>query len=213
MPGLMAESKFTKSKRNAGTEREGLGLLLSDLRFQGVDLPTKRRILELVGASQSFGIQTFDAVMTPTPVPPISADNIDEHYPMLRLIEMKTTRKPIRNRNLNGFFFGATEREYDMARALGDRYLFAFIVLNSTNDYARPFAVLLTLEEVERRTRSQRIQYQVNFRSEYESPAGDGWVIILGDETHIPLTPSEPDALVEGGVPDVDPDAGDLLRP
>lgn len=207
------ESKFTKSKRNQGTEREGLGLLLSDLRFQRVDLPTKRRILELIGTSQAFGIQTFDAVMTPAPEPPISIENIDEYYPAIRLIEMKTTRKPIRNQNLNGFFFGATEREYDMARTLGERYLFAFIVLNARNDHARPFAVLLTLEEVERRTRSQRIQYQVNFRSEYESPAGEGWVIILGDETHIPLTPSEPDALVDGGAPDVDPDAGDVLRP
>jgi hypothetical protein len=207
------ESKFTKSKRNQGTEREGLGLLLSDLRFQRVDLPTKRRILELIGKSQAFGIQTFDAVMTPTPAPPISAENVDEHYATLRLIEMKTTRKPIRNQNLNGFFFGATEREYDMARTLGDRYLFAFIVLNSTNDYARPFAVLLTLEEVQRRTRSQRIQYQVNFRSEYESAAGDGWVIILGDEAHIPLTLSEPDAFVEGGAPNVDPDTGDLQPP
>jgi hypothetical protein len=207
------ESKFTKSKRNQGTEREGLGLLLSDLRFQRLDLPTKRRILELIGKSQAFGIQTFDAVMTPTPAPHISAENVDEHYATLRLIEMKTTRKPIRNQNLNGFFFGATEREYDMARTLGDRYLFAFIVLNSTNDYARPFAVLLTLEEVERRTRSQRIQYQVNFRSEYESPAGEGWVIILGDEAHIPLTLSEPDAFVEGGAPNVDPDTGDLQPP
>ena len=46
----------------------------------------------------------------------------------LRLIEMKTTKKAIQNASLHGFFFGATEREYDMARALGDRYLFAFIV-------------------------------------------------------------------------------------
>jgi hypothetical protein len=81
---------------------------------------------------------------------------------------MKTTRKPIRNEALSGFFFGATEREYEMAAALGDRYLFAFVVLSSVNDYERPFAVLLSLEEVEARTRSKRIQFQVNFRSDIE---------------------------------------------
>lgn len=207
------ESKFTKSKRNQGTEKEGLGLLLADRRFQRVDLPTKRRILELIGKSQAFGIQTFDAVMTSTPTGTISVENIDEHFPTLRLIEMKTTRKTIRNQNLNGFFFGATEREYEMARTLGDRYLFAFVVLSAANDYARPFAVLLTLDEVERRTHSQRIQYQVNFRRGYESSTRDGWVIVLGDASHIPQIPLEPDALVEGGAPDMNPDAGDLLLP
>ena len=102
---------------------------------------------------------------------------------------MKTTKKAIQNASLHGFFFGATEREYDMARALGDRYLFAFIVLNSANEYGRPFAVLLTLEEVERRTQKRRIQYQVNFRSDLTSVggAGEGWLVLLGDETHIPL--------------------------
>jgi len=102
---------------------------------------------------------------------------------------MKTTKKAIQNASLHGFFFGATEREYDMARALGDSYLFAFIVLNSANEYGRPFAVLLTLEEVERRTQKRRIQYQVNFRSDLTSVGGtgEGWLVLLGDETHIPL--------------------------
>jgi hypothetical protein len=75
-----------------------------------------------------------------------------------------------------------------MARTLGDRFLFAFVVLNKANDYGRPFAVLLTLDEVERRTQKRRIQYQVNFRSDLEpiGGPGPGWVIVLGDETHIP---------------------------
>ncbi len=52
-----------------------------------------------------------------------------------------------------------------MAAALEDRYLFAFIVLNSTNIYGRPFAVLLTMAEVVQRTRALRTQFQVNFRT------------------------------------------------
>jgi hypothetical protein len=101
--------------------------------------------------------------MTPEPVVPITIANIAEHLASIRLVEMKSTRKPIKDANLNGFFFGATEREYAMAAALGDRYLFAFVVLNSLNVYGRPFAVLLTLDQVERRTRAKRTQFQVNF--------------------------------------------------
>jgi hypothetical protein len=115
-------------------------------------------------------------------------DTVDAAFPTLTMIEMKTTRKPIKNASLLGFFFGATEREYDMARTLGDRYSFAFVVLNDTNDYGRPFAVLLTLDEVERRTQKRRVQYQVNFRSDLGPVGGEGsgWLVLLGDETDLP---------------------------
>ena len=53
-----------------------------------------------------------------------------------------------------------------MAKALGPRYCFAFVVLNETNVFSKPFAVLLNLEEVEQRTRARRVQYQVNFRTD-----------------------------------------------
>jgi hypothetical protein len=158
------ESKFTKSLRNKGTENSGLALLLTDARFQYVDVPTKRRILDLIGIEGAFGTQTFDSVVTDTPIERIDAGNVKNNFSQLRLVEMKTTRKPIRNAALNGFFFGATQREYDMAEALHDKYLFAFVVLSSENDYGRPFAVLLSLAEVDARTRSKRVQFQVNFR-------------------------------------------------
>ncbi len=100
---------------------------------------------------------------------------------------MKTTRKPIRDAALNGFFFGATERERAMARALGDRYRFAFVVLNDANVYGRPFAVLLPLDEVERRTREWRVQYQVSFRTDNVVGGDDqGQLILLGTEADIP---------------------------
>jgi hypothetical protein len=171
MQSDIPELKFLKSGSNKRVENSGLAYLLADGRFQTVDITTKRRIVELTGVSGAFGPQTFDAVMTRQPQAPITIANVDEVFPRLRLVEMKTTRKPIRNAQLNGFFFGATEREYEMATALGDRYLFAFVVLNSNNEYGRPFAVLLPLSEVERRTRSKRIQFQVNFRTDITNEA------------------------------------------
>lgn len=72
-----------------------------------------------------------------------------------------------------------------MAKELGSKYLFAFIVLNDENDYGAPFAVLLPLEDVELRTRAKRIQYQVNFRSDIEAEPG-GATIVFGTDQHIP---------------------------
>jgi hypothetical protein len=183
------EAKFTKSQTNKGTENKGLALLLSDPRFRSVDTLTKRAILAAIGASGAFGPQTFDAVMLPDSIPPLTPDNASAFVDRLRLVEMKTTRKPIKNKALAGFFFGATEREYAMAKALGDRFLFAFVVLNAANDYGMPFAVLLTADEVEERTASKRVQYQVNFRSTLvpeSAPVKE--LIVFGDETHIPTS-------------------------
>jgi len=171
------ESKFTKSKSNRGTENAARAVLLSDARFQYVDGLTKLRILESLPVTGAFGVQTFDLVMTPDPVEPITVANVDRFATDLRLIELKSTRKSIRNSDLNGFFFGATEREYTMAAALGDRYLFAFVVLSSANDYGRPFVVLLSLEQVEQRTRAKRKQFQVNFRADTASGAFEGLVL------------------------------------
>ena len=74
-------SKFTKSLSNQGVQKEGLDLLLTDQRFQIVDLLTKRRILQLIGRPGAFGTQSFDAVMTPEPAAPITLDNVDATSP------------------------------------------------------------------------------------------------------------------------------------
>jgi hypothetical protein len=184
-------SKFEKSGTNKRTEKEGVSLLLRDPRFQLVSLATKRRILELIGVSGSFGTQTFDLVMTPTVVPPITPATVDEHFSTLTLVEMKTTKGAVRDQSLNGFFFGATQREYTMAEQLGSRYCFAFVVLNETNVFEKPFAVLLNLEE---RTRARRVQYQVNFRTDINPEDTDQeHVIVFGEHGDIPLgSPMEP---------------------
>jgi hypothetical protein len=181
-------TKFERSGLNQGTEKAGASLLLRDPRFQLVDLATKRRILELIGITGAFGIQTFDLVMTSSPAPPITLATVDDHFSTLTLVEMKTTKKAITDQALRGFFFGATEREYAMARALGPRYCFAFVVLNETNTFGKPFAVLLTLEEVELRTHARRVQYQVNFKSDIQaSDTSEEEVIVFGEDGDIPL--------------------------
>ncbi len=165
-PGEAVEAKFLKSLENRRTENVGLSFLQRDPRIQVLSTVAKQAVLDALGVEGSFGPQTFDAVMTSEPVEALGVDNIADHVETLTLLEMKTTKKAIKNANLNGFFFGATEREYELATHLGDRYRFAFVVLNENNDYGQFFAVLIPLREVARRTRARRVQYQVNFKSD-----------------------------------------------
>src|SRR4051794_9662800 len=154
--GAEIEAKFAKAKANKTVENAGLLFLRRDPRIQIIPTITKVAILETLGVEGAFGPQTFDAVMTSKPVDAIDLNNLVNYVDDLTLLEMKTTRKAIKNANLNGFFFGATEREYELATHLGDRYRFAFVVLNSDNDYGQYFAVLIPLREVARRTRARR---------------------------------------------------------
>jgi hypothetical protein len=163
------DATFRKSASNSRSESAALQLLRRDARFQIPDVATKKLILEMMGAPPDVTYRTFDAVMTPTPVPALTVSTLADHVDQLIVIEVKATRKKIRNVALNGFFFGATEREYRLAEALGDRFRFAFVVLATDNDYGRPFFVLLTLDQLNKRTRTKRIQYQVNLGSRNES--------------------------------------------
>ena len=154
-----------KSKRNRLVEKAGLqDVLLKDLRFQAPTTETKKAILKRLGLGDTklYGPQSFDAIMLPQAEPMVDEATLPLYLDQIILVEMKTTKKPIKDASLAGFFFGATQREYDLAAKLGDRFRFAFVVLNSANIYGKPFAVLLTLSELEHRTRAKRIQYQVN---------------------------------------------------
>ena len=135
--------------------------------FSWLTLATKRRILELIGIDRllrnSDVRSRHDASVARSP---ITLETVDDHFSTLTLVEMKTTKRAITDQSLHGFFFGATAAGVrDGERPSGPRYCFAFVVLNETNAFGKPFAVLLTLEEVEQRTHARRVQYQVNFKS------------------------------------------------
>lgn len=165
----MIEGKFLKSGLNQGTERTAHGFVLDDHRFQKPTARTKAKILSaLHPAAGEWSQQTFDLIMTSAEREAVTEANVTALIDDIRVVEVKATRKPIRNTALNGFFFGSTDRQYLLARALGDRHRYAFVVMNSENEYGRPFFVLLTLEQLEKKTRSKRLQYQVNFRTDMQ---------------------------------------------
>ncbi len=140
-------------------------LLQSDNRFHDTSLGVKKLILRHLGFEGRLPTRSFDLVFTEEPFDQLTEENIDEHLPNLVLIEMKATKnkkRAVKDESLRGFFFGATENEFKIASKLGERYRFAFVVLADNNDLGRPFYVLLTLEELEKRIRTKRRQYQIN---------------------------------------------------
>jgi hypothetical protein len=75
----------------------------------------------------------------------------------ITLVELKTTKK--KHNNLpNGFFFGATESEFSIAKQLGDAYMFCFV---SLHEESKGF-VMLTLDQLNKIIKTKRIQYQIN---------------------------------------------------
>jgi hypothetical protein len=73
------------------------------------------------------------------------------------LIELKCTRAFLPN-NPKGFFFGATQNEFDFGERLGEKFRFCFVCLNEQSlSHA-----LLSVPELEQIIRTRRIQYQIN---------------------------------------------------
>jgi len=139
---------------NNATESEAIQYVLN--ANPSLKRPTKderRKILEILGLPRSFA-RAFDLVLLP------SAD-ISEIMAVspeaLKLVELKTTKKKLME-NPTGFFFGATDNEFQLAEKLGERYLFCFVSLHADS----PGYKLLTAKEVEARTKTKRLQYQIN---------------------------------------------------
>lgn len=161
---MSREASYGKTKLNNVSEDSALKVLLDHpvLFFERPDSKARKRILELLDAGE-FSYRAFDLVQTDVRIPDITLENVEEFIDRVTLIEVKATKKAIEDENLHGFFFGATDNEYRLAAHLGDRFKFAFVVLTPKGE-RKPFFVLLTMAEVDGRTRTKRVQYQVNFK-------------------------------------------------
>ena len=82
---------------------------------------------------------------------------IETHIDEIVLIELKVTRKYLPE-NPKGFFFGATQNEFDFGEMLGEKFRFCFVSLHERGSSY----VLLTIAELEAIIRTRRIQYQIN---------------------------------------------------
>ncbi len=155
---MSRKHSFVLTLSNNVTEKEGVNYLIENYTgFFKVDLTTKKELLNLLNIEHRF-LQAFDLIYVPEMVGKVvDADFIQTYLEDIILVELKTTKKHLPE-NPKGFFFGATENEFNFGKILGSRFRFCFVSLNEKgSSYA-----FLTLDELEERIKTRRIQFQIN---------------------------------------------------
>ena len=155
---MSRKHSFVLTLSNNITEKEGVNYLIENSTgFFKIDLATKKELLDLLKIEHRF-LQAFDLIYVPDMVGKVINSNFLETYlEDIILVELKTTKKYLPE-NPKGFFFGATENEFNFGKILKDRFRFCFV---SINEKGSSFS-LQTLEELEARIKNRRIQYQIN---------------------------------------------------
>lgn len=154
----MPDPSFTITRKNNATEKEGIQYMEAlNQGFFFVDKDERKRILELLEQPKNFA-RSFDMIQIPRLAGSVlSLKAIETHIGEVTLVELKCTRAYLPN-NPKGFFFGATQNEFDFGERLGDKFCFCFVSLNPDSlSHA-----LLSVTELEGVIRTKRIQYQIN---------------------------------------------------
>ncbi len=155
---MSRKHSFILTLSNNVTEKEGVNYLIENYTgFFKIDLATKKQLLDLLKIDHRF-LQAFDLIYVPEMVGKVAdKDFIQTYLEDIILVELKTTKKYLPE-NPKGFFFGATENEFNFGKILGDRFRFCFV---SMNEKGSSFS-LQTIQELEARIKNRRIQYQIN---------------------------------------------------
>ena len=153
----MASSvSYTITRENNATEKEGIGFVLEeDLNLINPTKEMRRKLMEDFDISNKFR-RAFDLIWTPIKRNAEDSEIIVDKD-TVRFVELKTTKKKLPD-NPRGFFFGATENEFELAEILGERYRFCFVSLHpDSKSHA-----YLSLQELEAIIKNKRVQYQIN---------------------------------------------------
>lgn len=155
---MVGKRAFTLTLSNNKTERLGIAYLRGNYPgFYRIDLDTKKRLLDLLEIERRY-LQSFDMIYIPeSKEVEMSEDTIHTYIEDVIFVELKTTKKYLPD-NPKGFFFGATENEFNFAELLGDKFRFCFVSLHEKGSSY----VMLTLNELNAIIRTKRIQYQIN---------------------------------------------------
>ena len=155
---MSRKHSFVLTLSNNVTEKEGVNYLIENYTgFFKIDLTTKKELLNLLNIEHRF-LQAFDLIYVPEMVGKVVDEGFIQTYlEDIILVELKTTKKYLPE-NPKGFFFGATENEFNFGKILGSRFRFCFV---SMNEKASSYA-FLTLDELQERIKNRRIQFQIN---------------------------------------------------
>lgn len=130
-------------------------LIRQDSRFKQINKKMRKRIMNVLELDSSFS-RAFDLIYYEG-TKEIEDMEDDEIKKFITLIELKTTKKNLPN-NPQGFFFGATENELNLAKEIAKKYKFCFVCLHEKSLSYK----LLDVYELEKLIKTKRIQYQIN---------------------------------------------------
>lgn len=155
---MSRKHSFTLTLSNNVTEKEGINYLIENYTgFFKIDLTIKKQLLDLLNVEYRY-LQAFDLIYIPNLVGVIiNSETIETYLEDMILVELKTTKKYLPE-NPKGFFFGATENEFNFGEILGEKFRFCFV---SLNEKGSSFA-LQTIDELKARIKNKRIQFQIN---------------------------------------------------
>tara|TARA_R100000479_G_scaffold165252_1_gene104428 strand:+ start:440 stop:910 length:471 start_codon:yes stop_codon:yes gene_type:complete len=155
---MSRKHSFILTLSNNATEKQGINYLIEkQTGFFKIDKDMKKELLDKVNIPYNY-LQSFDMVYIPK-LKGIKFEqkNIETHLDEIIFVELKTTKKYLPD-NPKGFFFGATENEFNFGKLLGNRFRFCFVCLNEKS----PSYAMLTIEQLEKIIRNKRIQFQIN---------------------------------------------------
>lgn len=153
---MASEHSYTITLNNNRTEKAAIDYLLAvDSRLWLPSKDSRKHILAALGLDPKFA-RAFDMVLVEGEVATESELRVAD-VDKITLVELKTTRKRLPDMP-RGFFFGATQNEFDLAEALGERFRFCFVCLDPSTLGHR----MLTLVELQQLIKTQRTQYQIN---------------------------------------------------
>lgn len=154
---MSRQHSFVLTLKNNRTEKEGLEFArAAERRFVLPDKAGRASLLNALEIPKKLS-RAFDLVLLPEGQD-AAVDHIDvKDVSRLILVEVKTTKAHL-PRFPSGFFFGATQNEFELASRLGSQFRFCFVCLNPSS----PGIAVLTLSELEAKIRTKRVQYQIN---------------------------------------------------
>jgi hypothetical protein len=155
---MSRKHSFILTLSNNVTEKEGINYLIENhTGFFKIDLAMKKELLDLLNIEHRY-LQAFDLIYLHDMVgKEVNSNFLETYLEDIILIELKTTKKYLPE-NPKGFFFGATENEFNFGKILGARFRFCFV---SINEKGSSFS-LQTIDELEARIKNRRIQFQIN---------------------------------------------------
>ena len=121
---MSRKHSFILTLSNNVTEKECVNYLITNhTGFFKIDLTMKKELLNLIKIDHKF-LQAFDLIYIPDMLGKIiTEDFLQTSLEDIILVELKTTKKYLPE-NPKGFFFGATENEFNFGNILGDKFRF-----------------------------------------------------------------------------------------